>query len=138
MVIKICLAGVSGWTGQCVAKAILSNPELKLVAAVARKTAGQDMGEVLGNSPTGIKISGTIEEALKASTDVFVDYTSAIAVKSNVLTALQHELSVVIGSSGLTADDYAEIDSLAKKKGVGVIAAGNFSITAALAKHFSL
>jgi 4-hydroxy-tetrahydrodipicolinate reductase len=44
----------------------------------------------------------------------------------------------VIGSSGLTADDYDEIDQAARSSGVGVIADGNFSITAALAKHFSL
>jgi 4-hydroxy-tetrahydrodipicolinate reductase len=45
---------------------------------------------------------------------------------------------VVIGSSGLTAEDFAEIDRISRDKGLGVIAAGNFSITASLAKHFSL
>jgi 4-hydroxy-tetrahydrodipicolinate reductase len=40
----------------------------------------------------------------------------------------------VIGTSGLTADDFAEIDAAARERGVGVIAAGNFSLTAAMAK----
>jgi 4-hydroxy-tetrahydrodipicolinate reductase len=39
---------------------------------------------------------------------------------------------VVIGSSGLTADDYTELDRLARDRGVGVIAAGNFSVMAAV------
>jgi len=43
---------------------------------------------------------------------------------------------VVIGTSGLTAADYEEIDAKAQAQQLGVIAAGNFSITAALAKHF--
>ena len=42
------------------------------------------------------------------------------------------------GTSGLTASDYQEIDEKARRSGLGVIAAGNFSITAALAKHFAL
>jgi 4-hydroxy-tetrahydrodipicolinate reductase len=37
-----------------------------------------------------------------------------------------------VGSSGLTADDYDEIDRRAREAGVGVVAAGNFSLLAAL------
>jgi 4-hydroxy-tetrahydrodipicolinate reductase len=43
----------------------------------------------------------------------------------------------VVGTSGLTAEDYAEIDRTATERKLGVIAAGNFSITAALLKHFA-
>jgi len=39
---------------------------------------------------------------------------------------------VVVGSSGLTAADYDEIDRLSRRHGVGVVAAGNFSVMAAL------
>lgn len=45
---------------------------------------------------------------------------------------------MVIGTSGLTASDYTEIAQRAEVRSLGVIAAGNFSITAALAKHFAL
>ena len=45
---------------------------------------------------------------------------------------------MVIGTSGLGAADYAEIDAAARANGVGVIAAGNFSITATLMKRFAL
>ena len=44
-------------------------------------------------------------------------------------------MHVVIGTSGLTADDYAELDRLAGDRGVGVIAAGNFSVMAAVLRH---
>jgi 4-hydroxy-tetrahydrodipicolinate reductase len=67
--------------------------------------------------------------------DVLVDYTSATVVKENVLTAVGAEVHVVVGSSGLTADDYAELDGLARDRGVGVVAAGNFSIMAAILKR---
>jgi 4-hydroxy-tetrahydrodipicolinate reductase len=74
-----------------------------------------------------------VEEALASvSADVLVDYTHAAAVRANVLAAVERSVHVVVGSSGLSAADYEEIDALARKRQVGVIAAGNFSLTAAL------
>jgi 4-hydroxy-tetrahydrodipicolinate reductase len=54
-----------------------------------------------------------------------------------VLAALERGVGVVVGSSGLSAVDYAEIDALAREKQIGVIAAGNFSVTAALLVRFA-
>lgn len=77
-------------------------------------------------------------EALAAvPADVLVDYTHAAVVKANVLAALERRVGVVVGSSGLTAADYAEIDARAAEQGVGVVAAGNFSVTAALVLRFA-
>ena len=75
-------------------------------------------------------------EALEsAKADVLIDYTSAAAVKANVWTAVGAGVHAVIGSSGLTAKDYAELDRLARDRGVGVIAAGNFSVMAAVLRR---
>ena len=48
---------------------------------------------------------------------MLVDYTHADVVRENVLAALAHGVHVVVGSSGLTAEDYAEIDALARERG---------------------
>lgn len=78
----------------------------------------------------------TVAEALEdAGIDVLVDYTSATAVRENVWTAVEAGVHVVIGSSGLVADDYEELDRLAHDRGVGVIAAGNFSVMAAILRR---
>jgi 4-hydroxy-tetrahydrodipicolinate reductase len=63
---------------------------------------------------------------------VLVDYTHATVVRENVDAAVERGVHVVVGSSGLTADDYEEIDGRARERAVGVISAGNFSVTAAL------
>jgi 4-hydroxy-tetrahydrodipicolinate reductase len=47
-------------------------------------------------------------------------------------------VAVVIGTSGLTASDYAEIDRTARERSVGVIASGNFSLTAAMCQAAAL
>ena len=59
-------------------------------------------------------------------------------MKHHALQALAHGCHVVIGTSGLSADDYAKIDTAAREKGRGVVAAGNFSITATLMRRFAL
>jgi 4-hydroxy-tetrahydrodipicolinate reductase len=70
--------------------------------------------------------------------DVLVDYTSPGAVKGNTLAAIERGVHVVIGTSGLSAADFDEIDAAARAAGVGVVAAGNFSVTAAMAQAAAL
>ncbi|HSC51427.1 MAG TPA: 4-hydroxy-tetrahydrodipicolinate reductase [Gaiellaceae bacterium] len=123
MPIRVCVAGVAGWAGSAVAQAVDAAADLELVAGVSRSDASSH---------------STVAEALDAARpDVLVDYTSAAAVKENVLAALDRGVAVVVGSSGLSAADFEEIDERARAQEVGVIAAGNFSITAALLLRFA-
>ena len=122
--IRVCVAGVTGWTGRAVADAIEAAGDLKLVAGVSRSDPAS--------------FSSVAEALAAADTDVLVDYTHATVVKQNVLAALERGVAVVIGSSGMSTADYKEIDELARDKHVGVVAAGNFSLTAALLLRFSV
>jgi 4-hydroxy-tetrahydrodipicolinate reductase len=138
MAIRVCVAGVSGWTGGEVARSVLAADDLELTGAVARRSAGRDAGELLGRPGAGVIVAGTLAEALARPADVLVDFTSPGSVKQRTLEALGRGLRVVIGTSGLTAADYLDIARTATENRLGVIAAGNFSVTAALAKHFAL
>lgn len=140
MSIRVCIAGTTGWTGSVVARHLLASDEFEVVGAIARTTIGQDLGEVLGLPANGVLIRGSLEDVLAggAVPDVLVDYTDPTSVKPRTLEALAQGIRVVIGTSGLTAADYADIEREASARNLGVVAAGNFSITAALAKHFSL
>ena len=137
MSIRVCVAGATGWAGSALVKKILASEEFILTGAIARHGVGEDIGVRLGGKPSGVQISATIEDALRVPADVLVDYTKPDSVKVRTLAAISKGLRVVIGTSGLTAADYDEIAGEATKKNLGVIAAGNFSITAALAKHFA-
>jgi 4-hydroxy-tetrahydrodipicolinate reductase len=83
-------------------------------------------------------VADTLEKALTRPVDVLVDFTAPQSVKQRTLEALANGLRVVVGTSGLTSADYLDIAQKATEKGLGVVAAGNFSITAALAKRFAL
>lgn len=126
--LNVCFAGITGWTAPPIVAAIEDSDDLTLTAGVARSAAGQRRGTT--------PVFGTVREALaNAPVDVLVDYTSAAAVRGNVWTAVGAGVHAVVGTSGLTADDYAELDGLARERGVGVIAAGNFSILATLLRR---
>jgi len=138
MTLRIIVAGATGWTGSAVAKGVLDAEDMTLVGAVARSSKGQDIGTVLGREAIGIAVSETLEEALKEPCDILIDYTKPHVVKGHTITALNKGVHVVIGTSGLTAEDFAEIEKLALAKGLCVFASGNYSITAALMTRFAL
>jgi 4-hydroxy-tetrahydrodipicolinate reductase len=128
-VIGVCIAGATGWTGRAVVDAVLTSDEFELRSGVARSAAGGEAG--------GAPIYATVAEALDG-VDVLIDFTSHDVVKRHALTAIERGVAVVIGTSGLTAAEFEEIDAAARGRGVGVIAAGNFSITAAMAQAAAL
>jgi 4-hydroxy-tetrahydrodipicolinate reductase len=130
MTVRVCIAGITGWTGNAIAPAVADADDLELVGGVSRSDPAHH---------------SSVAEALTAApADVLVDFTHASAVKDNVMTALEHGANVVIGSSGLSADDFDAIEARARQTSLGVVAAGNFSLSAALllrsaveaAKHF--
>ena len=127
---KVIVAGATGWVGKPLAEAIDDAPDLELAAAVSRSGRGETIRNVT--------ICGSVAEALATPADVLVDYTSAAAVKDHVLAAIRAGLHVVIGSSGLSEDDFRDIDAAASASHVGVIAVGNFAIAAALLQRFAI
>jgi 4-hydroxy-tetrahydrodipicolinate reductase len=137
MSLKVCIAGATGWVGRPLSAAIFRSEDLKLAGAVSRTYEGQNLGEVIDEPGLDLIVSATVEEALRIQTDVLVDYTRPDVVKANVLTAISLGVHVVIGTSGLADEDFAEINEAALTRGVGVIAAGNFAITAVLLERFA-
>lgn len=136
--IAITLAGATGWVGRALVAAIAAAPDLKLAGAVSRSAAGRDAGEAAGVAPLGVTVAATLAEALAAPSDVVIDYTKPHVVKGHALEALAAGRHVVVGTSGLGADDYAQVEEAAFAAGRGVIAAGNFSITATLLRRFAM
>src|SRR4051794_39721592 len=107
--IRLCVAGATGWVGRNLVPAIVAAPDLELVGAVSRTAQGKSLREVLGIPSLPLRVSGTVEEALAVGTDVLIDYTSPESVKANVLHAIGRKVHVVIGTSGLDDKDFAEI-----------------------------
>jgi 4-hydroxy-tetrahydrodipicolinate reductase len=134
--VRVCVAGVTGEVGRLLAKALLDQDDLLLTSAVARSAAGQTVGDILNRDCT-VRIRPSIAEALvKDQFDVLVDYTSASCAFDNVRMALERGVHVVVGSSGVTAEQFETLDALARVHRVGAVH-GNFAITATLAQIYA-
>ncbi len=118
--LRVLIAGVTGWTGAPLARAVQAADDLELAGGIAR---------------SGADFTSVAEALAAVHADVVVDYTSAAAVRANADAALAGGAHVVVGSSGLSESDYAELDAAARAAGRGVIAAGNFSVLAATLLH---
>lgn len=131
--INVCIAGATGWAGRALVAGVLGADDLVLRSAVSRSAAGSDLGTALGGEALDVPVYHSVSEALDG-VDVLIEYTSHTTVKPNALAAIERGVAVVIGASGATSADYAEIDAAAREHAVGVISSGNFSLTAAMAQ----
>lgn len=136
--IKVFIAGGTGWAGSELSKGVFKNSGMELIGALSRKNKGENLAEILNIGTKNIPIFETIEEALsKVDFDVLVEYTKPNVAKKNIITSLKKGKRVVIGTSGLTANDYAEIEIAANENNTSVLAVGNFAITVVLLQKFS-
>lgn len=137
MTIRACLAGATGWAGSALARSIAQSDDIELVAAVSRTHAQRVLGDVLNEPRLTCPIYATAQEALAHPCDVFFEYTKPDVAKANVVAALHRGAHVVIGTSGLSDADYADIAIVAEHRQRGVLAVGNFALTVVLLQKFA-
>ncbi len=128
---RICLAGITGYVGRELFRAIRKEAGFHLMSGVSRTAAGTVYDDV--------PVFASVEDALRdIECDVLVDYTHPSVVKQNVLHAIERGVRSVIGTSGLSDEDYADLAAAAELAGIGIIAAGNFAISASLLRQFAV
>ena len=137
MTIRVCLAGATGWAGSALACGIAQSDDIELVAAVSRTHAGCILGDVLAEPRLTCPVYAAAQQALAHPCDVFFEYTKPEVAKANSLMALHQGAHVVIGTSGLTEADYADIATVAENQQCGVLAVGNFALTVVLLQKFA-
>ena len=137
MSIRVSLAGATGWAGSALALAIAKSSDISIVSAVSRTHAGRTLGDVLVEPLLDCPVYATADEALTHPCDVFFEFTKPEVAKSNVLAALQHGRHVVVGTSGLSDTDFAEIAAAAETHQKAVLAVGNFALTVVLLQKFA-
>lgn len=124
--------------GKEVVKMVLEDEALQLVAAIDPSAGPLDAGALVGAGVTGVTVSSTLAEALDAvQADVLVDFTVPQAAYSNTRTAIEYGVRPVIGTTGFTPEQIAELDELCQKQGIGALIAPNFSIGAILMMKFA-
>jgi 4-hydroxy-tetrahydrodipicolinate reductase len=126
--IKVAVTGAAGRMGGRIITAIKEAEGLELAGAVERPghaLIGTDAGSVAGCGALGVKIAGTLEEALEG-TDVLIDFTFPEVTLQNIAVCARLGKSIVIGSTGFTPEQKAEVQKAAAK--IPVVLAPNMSV----------
>ncbi len=97
--------------------------------AVVTAVSDADGMSVVAELDMGDKLTYTIQDT---QAKVVVDFTHPSAVKKNVIEILNAGAYPVVGTTGLSDADLAEIDALAKAKGLAAAVCPNFAIGAVL------
>lgn len=135
--INVVVTGAAGKMGKEICKAVLDDPDTELYGAVDIVDVGKDVGDLLGRSPIGIKITGLKKALSGKGTNVLVDFTHAEAVMENARVAAANGVHMVIGTTGLTEEGKQEIKKLCADNNVNAIIAANFAIGAVLMMKFA-
>lgn len=136
--IKVFIAGGTGWAGSELSKGVFRHQNMQLTGVLSRKHAGKNLVELLGLGTGDIPVFDNIETALdEVDFDVLVDYTKPDVAKGNIIKTLKKGKNVIVGTSGLSGDDYKEIEEVANKHNTSVLAVGNFAITVVLLQKFA-
>lgn len=134
--IRVAVHGASGRMGQTVVDALCHEPDMQIVGAVDIKAA-EDYLPLPDGSGT-VPFSPDLDYILTScQPEVLVDFTTAQATMPAVHTTTERRVNLVIGTTGLTADDIKEIDRLAQVHEVGVVVAPNFALGAVLMIHLA-
>ena len=116
--IRVLVNGAKGRMGQEVVKAVTAAADLELVDQT-------DLGDDL---IARIKVS---------QAQAVVDFTTAAVAFENTLKILEAGVHPVVGTSGLLAEQVAELQQLAEDQSIGGLIAPNFAIGAVLLMKYA-
>ncbi len=134
--IRLVVHGALGKVGREVVNAVCQEPGMKLVGAVDLKASTDYLP--LPDGSGRVPISASLSDILsKCPTDVLVDFTIAKATMPAARAAAKQGINLVIGTTGLTAEELKEIEGLSRTNKVGIVVAPNFALGAVLMMHLA-
>ena len=125
--IRIAVAGATGRMGRMICEAALAAPGVELAAAFERAgvaTAGRTIGELIG-APCDVQVTCDVDAALAAA-DCVIDFTRPEGTLEHLARARELGRAMVIGTTGFSAEQKAEI--VAAAADIPVVFAPNMAI----------
>ena len=120
--IKVAVCGAFGKMGKEVCQAVENSSDMELAAKI----------DIIGD------VYKSIEEAYNTvKFDVVVDFTQPKSIFENAKYCLNHEIKIVIGTTGLKDEEIAVLKTLSEQNKTGCLIAPNFSTGAVLMMMFS-
>jgi 4-hydroxy-tetrahydrodipicolinate reductase len=118
--IKVVVSGAHGRMGTTIGRLVNESPDLELVGGVDLR-AGSFFGvEIVESEAIDTLLS-------RKEPDVLIDFTAPGAAVENVKAAARHGAALVVGTTGFTSDQRAEMARVVEGK-VPAVISSNFSI----------
>ena len=118
--IKVVVCGASGRMGQTIGRMVKESPDLELAGGINLKS-----GSFFGAEIVDSKNAGSLLERTRP--DVLIDFTTAKAAVENVKMASRRGVALVVGTTGFTGDQRAEMEQ-AIRGNVPAVISSNFSM----------
>ena len=136
--IRVGVMGACGRMGREICRTVVDDPELELVAAFDREYQGMEIGALIGRKVEGVLVETDLAKLLdEVQPDVMIDFTVADAMRVNVPQVLKKGIAVVTGTTGLSAEERAEMGKLAEENNTSMFHAANYAIGAVLMMKFA-
>ena len=126
--IRVIVDGVCGRMGKLLAQSVTREEDMKLVGAVefaGHPNVGEDAGEMLGMGRLGVPVRASLSEVV-CDSDVVIEFTKPEATLENVRAVVESNRAMVIGTTGFTDNQLAELQALAAK--IRCVMAPNMSV----------
>lgn len=126
--LRVIVAGAGGRMGGANIRAVAAAQGLALVGAIDRPGAasiGKDAGTLAGLEPLGVTVTDDIVPLLDTA-DAIIDFTAPAASVALARRAAEKGLVHLIGTTGCSEEDDAEI-AAAARAGARIVKSGNFS-----------
>lgn len=131
--IRVMVCGAYGKMGREVLRAVHNDPHLSVVGAVDKNSDFADVGDIIGAGKTGVTVGNDLVTVInETKPQVMVDFTNPQSVLNNIKIAIKNGVCPVVGTTGLTDANFAEIRELCSSSKVNAIIAPNFAIGAIL------
>jgi len=123
--IKVAINGACGRMGSRLVSLVSEAADLELAAALERQDRpeiGQDIGELAGVGKLGLPL----EADLTRDVDVMVDFSTPDATMQRLARSLEKKISMVIGTTGLSTEQLAQINEAAET--IPILISPNMSV----------
>ncbi|MEW5783551.1 MAG: 4-hydroxy-tetrahydrodipicolinate reductase [Bacillota bacterium] len=131
--INVIVSGAAGKMGREIVKAIVHTSDLKLVGVADLVNVDQDAGLLSGTKPVGLAVTSDLKQLLANSgAAVMIDFTSPLTVMDNIYASLEHRVSPVVGTTGISEENLTEIRRWTRLYNTGAIIAPNYALGAIL------
>ena len=127
--IKVIISGFKGRMGSNAVEMVNNDPKLELAALLDPFATEKEVA--------GVPVFNDKADVLRVAADVWVDFTIPDVAYDNTKFALENKICPVVGTTGFTEAQIAELIALSKSQKVGGLIAPNFAIGAILVMEFA-